>query len=56
MGMYSHGIKLEALNFGYKQKGNCTIRVAKTKALISSALTEIIGFLVAAAHFDEQIK
>ena len=30
---------LEAGNFGFKQRRNCTIRVAKTKALISFAVT-----------------
>ena len=38
-GLYSHGTWLEALNFGSRKKRNCTIRVAKTKALISFAVT-----------------
>ena len=39
-GLYRHSIKLEAGNFGYKWKRNSTIRVAKTKVLISCAVTE----------------
>ena len=37
--LYSHRRKLDSGNFGYKKKRNCTIRVAKTKALISLAVT-----------------
>ena len=37
--LYSHRKELEASNFGFKKKRNCTIRVAKTKALISFAVT-----------------
>ena len=37
--MYSHRSWLEAWNFGFERKRNCTIRVAKTKALISFAVT-----------------
>ena len=39
IGMYSHRSRLEACNFGFKKKGDCTIRVAKTKALSSFAVT-----------------
>ena len=37
--LYKHRSWLEALNFGFRKKSNCTIRVAKTKALISFAVT-----------------
>ena len=32
--MYSHNSRLEASNFGFKKKRKCSIRVAKTKALM----------------------
>ena len=38
-GLYKHRRWLEAGNFGFRKKRNCTIRVAKTKALISFAVT-----------------
>ena len=38
-GLYSLRSRLEAWNFGFKKKRNSTIRVAKTKALISFAVT-----------------
>ena len=38
-GLYSHGKWLEASNFGPRKKRDCTIRVTKTKALISFAAT-----------------
>ena len=37
--LYSHRSRLEARNFGFKKERNCTIRVAKTNALISCAVT-----------------
>ena len=37
--LYSHRSRLDACNFGFKKKRNFTIRVAKTKALISFAVT-----------------
>ena len=37
--LYSHRRWLEAGNFRFRKKKNCTIRVAKTKALISFAVT-----------------
>ena len=37
--LYSYRRWLEARNFGLRKKGNCTICVAKTKALISFAVT-----------------
>ena len=36
--LYSNRRKLEAGNFEYKKRRNCTMRVAKTKALISCAV------------------
>ena len=38
-GLYGHRSRLEAWNFEFKKKRNCTIRVAKTKALISFEVT-----------------
>ena len=43
-----HTKELEAWNFGFKYKRNCTIRVAKTKALISFA---VIAKLICASVF-----
>ena len=37
--LYSHRSRLEAWNFGFNKKRDCTICVAKTKALISLAVT-----------------
>ena len=36
---YKHRRMLEALNFGFRKKRQCTNQVAKTKALISFAVT-----------------
>ena len=38
-GLYSHRRWLEAGNFKFRKRTNCTILVAKTKALISFAVT-----------------
>ena len=38
-GLYKHRILLETGNFGFRKQRDCTIRVAKTKALISFAVT-----------------
>ena len=38
-GLYNHTRWLEAWNFGYRKKRDCSIGVAKTKALISFGLT-----------------
>ena len=35
IGLYSHRIWLEARNFGFRKRWDCTISVRKTKALIS---------------------
>ena len=50
-GLYSHRRWLEAGNFGFRKKRNCTIHVAKTKALISFAVTAklICAFVFAKA-------
>ena len=51
--MYTHRSRLEALNFGFKKEKDCTIRAAKTKALISCAVTTaqlICGFVFAYAN------
>ena len=40
-GLYNYRRRLEAWNFGFEKKRNCTIRVAKTKVLISFAVTAI---------------
>ena len=37
-GLHSQGSRLEASDFGYTQRRNCTIGVAKTKAMISFAV------------------
>ena len=39
VGLYSHRRWLETGNFGFRKKRICTIRVAKTKALINFAVT-----------------
>ena len=38
-GLYSYRRWIEASNFGFRKKRGCTIRMAKTKALISCAVT-----------------
>ena len=66
-GLYSHRIKLEASNFRFKKKRDCIIRVAKTKVLISFAVTAKLicafvfayadcWFFHAAAHILEECK
>ena len=55
-GMYSHRRWLEAWNFGFRKFRDCTIRVAKTKALISFAVTAklicVIVFAYAKSRFS----
>ena len=51
--MYKHRRWLEAGKFGFRKKRNCTMRVAKTKGLISFAVTvaktkALISFTVTA--------
>ena len=38
-GLYSHRRQLDAYNFGFRKKRDCSIHVAKTKVLISCAVT-----------------
>ena len=38
-GLYSYRRWLDARNFGFRKSRDCTIRIAKTKALISFAVT-----------------
>ena len=47
---------LEAGNFGFRKYWNCTIRVAKTKALISFAVTAklIFDFAYADCRFSHE--
>ena len=50
-GLYSHKRWLEAGNLGFRKKRDCSIYVAKTKGLISCAVTTqlICGFVFAYA-------
>ena len=50
--LYKHRSRLEAWNFGFKKKRNCTIRVAKTKALISFAVTAKLICVFVFAYAD----
>ena len=51
--LYNHRSRLEPLNFGFKKKRKCSIPVAKTKALISFAVTvKLICVFVFAKHVD----
>ena len=48
-GLCSHRSWLEARNFGFKNKKDCTTRAAKTKALCSAPLfspKHFVGFLM----------
>ena len=51
-GLYCHRSRLETGNFGFKKKRDCTIHVAKTKALISFAVTAklVCAFVFAYAN------
>ena len=51
-GLYKHRRWLEAGNFRFRKKRNCTVHVAKTKTLISFAVTVklICAFLFAYAN------
>ena len=51
-GLYSHRKWLEAGNFGFRKQRNCTIRVAKTKALISFAVTAKLICVFVFAYAD----
>ena len=49
-GHYNHTRWLEARNFGYRKKRDCTIRVVKTKALISFPVTAKLICVFVFAH------
>ena len=51
-GLYKHRRWLETWNFGFRKKRNCTIRVAKTKALISFAVTSKLICVFVFAYAD----
>ena len=51
-GLYKHRKELEAWNFGFKYIEDCTIRVAKTKALISFAVTAKLICVFVFAYAD----
>ena len=50
--LYCHRSRLETGNFGFKKKRDCTIHVAKTKALIRFAVTAklVCAFVFAYAN------
>ena len=48
----AHRRCLETGNFGFNKKRNCTIRVAKTKALISFAVTAKLICVFVFAYAD----
>ena len=54
-GLYSHRGRVDVRKFGFNKKRNFTIRVAKTKALISCAVTAqlicVFGFAYADCLF-----
>ena len=51
-GLYKHRRWLETGNFGFRKKRNCTIRIAKTKALISFAVTAKLICVFVFAYAD----
>ena len=51
-GLYKHKRLLEAGNFRFRKEENCTIRVAKTMALISFAATAKLICAFAFAYAD----
>ena len=54
--LYSHRRKLESWNFVYTYSRNCTIHVAKTKALISFAITVKLNCVFAFAKAKIRIS
>ena len=48
--LYSLKSRLENRNFGFRKKRNCTIRVAKTKTLISCAISAQLICVFVFAH------
>ena len=55
-GLYSHRRWLEACSFGFNKKRVCTIRVAKTKALISCAVTAQLIYVFVFAYGDNHMQ
>ena len=57
--LYNHRQWLDTGNLGFRKKRNCTIRVAKTKALISFAVTAKVisafGFANAGCWFSHEV-
>ena len=49
-GLYSHRRWLKALNFGFRKQGDRTINLAKTKALISFAVSAKLICVFVFAH------
>ena len=58
-GLYSHRRWLETRNFVFRKERDCTIRVAKTKALISFAVTAklicVFVFAYAKSRFSHDV-
>ena len=50
--LYSYRSRLEARNFRFRKKRKCTIRVAKTKALISFVVTAKLICVFVFAYAD----
>ena len=50
--LYSHKSRLEALKFVFKKQRKCSIRVAKTKTLISFAATTKLICVFVFAYAD----
>ena len=59
-GLCSHRRWLESRNFGFRKKRDCTIHVAKTKALISFAVTAklicVFVFAYAKSRFSHDMS
>ena len=55
-GLYKHRKWLEAWNFWFKKKSDCTIHVAKTKALISFAVTTKLIFVFVFAYSNSRFS
>ena len=54
-GLYSHRRWLETWNFGFRKQRDCTIEVAKTKALISFAVTAKLICVFVFAHVKSEV-
>ena len=55
-GLYSRKRWLEAWNFAFRKRRYCTIRVAKTKALISFAVTAKLIFAFVFAYAKKRFS